>query len=109
MLTDSSRIAVNPQDMPLLTEIEQQQLVAWNATQRDYSRDDCVPQLIMLQAMTTPDAVAVVEEGKILSYSELNRRANQLAHYLQHLGVGPNFLVGLCLERSLQATPFLYG
>ena len=109
MLTDSSRIAVNPQDMPLLTEIEQQQLVAWNATQRDYSRDDCVPQLIMLQAMTTPDAVAVVEEGKILSYSELNRRANQLAHYLQHLGVGPNFLVGLCLERSLDMVVGLLG
>ncbi len=109
MLIDSSRIAERPQDMSLLTEIEQQQLAAWNATQRDYSRDACVPQLITLQALTTPDVVAIVEEEQMLSYSELNRRANQLAHHLQTLGVGPNVLVGLCLERSLDLVIGLLG
>jgi amino acid adenylation domain-containing protein len=109
MLTDSSRIAEIPQDKSLLTEIEQRQLAEWNATQRDYSRDACIPQLITLQALATPDAVAIVEEEVMLSYFELNRRANQLAHYLQHLGIGPNVLVGLCLERSVDLVVGLLG
>jgi amino acid adenylation domain-containing protein len=96
-------------DMPLLSEIERQQLVTWNATQQDYPRDLCVPQLVAKQAAVTPDAVALVAGDEKLSYSELNRRANQLAHYLRALGVGPNVLVGLCVERSLDMVVGLLG
>src|SRR5258708_14624325 len=95
--------------MPFLTESEQQQLVAWNATQRDYPRDACVRQLVALKAIATPDAVALVAEKQILNYYELNRRANQLAHHLHTLGVGPNVLVGLCVERSLDMVVGLLG
>src|SRR6266581_9135916 len=79
----------------------EQQLATWNATEQEYPTDVCVQQLIARQATATPDAVALVANGQALSYHELNQRANQLAHYLQTLGVGPNVLVGLCVERSL--------
>src|SRR5437762_5884325 len=92
-----------------LTESEQQQLVTWNATQQDYPQDTCIPQLVAEHAATTPDAMALVMSDKVLSYWELNQRANQLAHYLQALGVGPNVLVGLCVERSLDMVVGLLG
>jgi len=92
-----------------LTEIEQRQLAAWNATRQDYPRDACVPQLVARQASVTPDAVALVANNQVLSYRELNRRANQLAHYLQACGVGPNVLVGLCIERSVDMVVGLLG
>jgi len=94
---------------PLLTEIEQHRLAAWNATQQGYPCDACIPQLIAAQAAATPNAVALVAADQILSYRELNRRANQLAHYLQAHGVGPNVLVGLCLERSIDMVVGLLG
>src|SRR5713226_7237802 len=84
-----------------LTAHMQQQLMAWNATQQDFPFDVCVPQLVAKQAAATPEAVAIVAGAAQLTYRELNQRANQLAHYLQTLGVGPNTLVGLCVERSL--------
>lgn len=92
-----------------LTETEQLQLTAWNATRQDYPRNLCVPQLVAKQASATPDAVALVAGDQELSYEELNRRANQLAHYLQTFGVGPNVLVGLCVERSLDMVVGLLG
>jgi amino acid adenylation domain-containing protein len=92
-----------------MTEIEQQQLAAWNATRRDYSRDACIPQLVALQALATPDAIALVVEEQMLNYYDLNRRANQLAHHLNTLGVGPDVLVGLCVERSLDMVVGLLG
>ena len=95
--------------MPLLTETEQRQLVAWNATQQDHPSNVCVPQLVAAQAAATPDAVALVMGDQMLSYSELNRRANQLAHCLQKLGIGPNVLVGLCVEHSLDMVVGLLG
>src|SRR2546425_4523228 len=94
---------------PLLTESEQQQWDAWNATQRNYPRDACVPHLVAGQAAITPGAVALVAGYQRLSYRELNQRANQLAHYLQTLDVGPNVLVGLCIERSLDLVVGLLG
>ena len=94
---------------PLLTESEQQQWDAWNATQRNYPRDACVPHLVAGQAAITPGAVALVAGNQRLTYRELNQRANQLAHYLQTLGVGPNVLVGLCVERSLDMVVGLLG
>jgi amino acid adenylation domain-containing protein len=88
-------------DSPSLTESEWQQLQAWNATTQNFPQDVFVPQLVALQAATTPDATAVVKGDQRLSYRELNERANQLAHYLRACGVQPNTLVGLCLDRSL--------
>ena len=80
-----------------LTEIERRQLAAWNTTQQNYPQDVCVHQLVARQAAATPDAVAVVMGDQILSYRELNERANQLGHLLQTMGVGPDVLVGLSL------------
>src|SRR5205823_13655401 len=81
--------------VPLATEIEQQQLAAWNATQQDYPQNKCIPQLVAERAAATPEAVALAMGSKVMGYWELNQRANQLAHYLQSLGVRPNVLVGL--------------
>jgi amino acid adenylation domain-containing protein len=88
-------------ELPLLTEAERRQvLVDWNATQTDYPRESCVHQLFEEQAARTPEAVAVVCDDRQLTYRELNTRANQLAHHLVGLGVGPETLVGICLDRS---------
>ena len=100
-------IVANPferiSQLPLLTEVEQQQLlVEWNDTQVDYPQDKCIHQLFEEQCLRTPDAVAVVFENQQLTYDELNCRANQLAHYLRSLGVGADVLVGICVERSLE-------
>src|SRR5205807_7049773 len=88
-------------EMPLLTRQEQEQLTAWNATRYEYARGVCVPQLVAKKASATPDTIAVVDADQVLSYRELNRRANQLAHYLRELGVRANVLVALCAERSV--------
>jgi surfactin family lipopeptide synthetase A len=90
-------------ELQLLAEAERHQLlVEWNATSAEYPRSTCIHQLFEAQVERTPDAVAVVYEHAQLTYRELNRRANQLAHYLQRLGVRPEMLVGLCVERSLE-------
>ncbi len=109
VFTNSSEIADVSRYVPLPTEGEEWQLAAWNATQQDYPRDACVPQLVAGQAAATPDAVALVVGNQMLSYQQLNKRANQLAHSLQTLGVGPNVLVGLCVERSLDMVVGLLG
>jgi amino acid adenylation domain-containing protein len=74
----------------------------WNGTATDYPQDQCIHQLFETQVERTPDAVAVVYEGEQLTYSQLNRRANQLANYLRGCGVGPEVLVGICLRRSVE-------
>ncbi|MEN8215018.1 MAG: amino acid adenylation domain-containing protein [Pseudomonadota bacterium] len=90
-------------ELPLLSEQEYHKiLVEWNATKADYPKDKCIHQLIEEAGKNTPDAVAVVFENQHLSYATLNQRANQLAHYLQTLGIKPDMLVGICLERSLE-------
>ncbi|MFN6514069.1 MAG: amino acid adenylation domain-containing protein [Nostoc sp. CreGUA01] len=99
-------IVVNPQtrssDLPILTTDElNQQLLEWNDTAVEYPQQQCIHQLFEAQVERTPDAVAVVFEDEQLTYWELNTRANQLAHYLQQLGVKPEVLVGICVERSL--------
>ncbi|RKG94303.1 non-ribosomal peptide synthetase, partial [Corallococcus carmarthensis] len=87
--------------LPLLTEVERQQvLVTWNQTQAEYARDATIPQLFEAQAKRTPDAVAVVSGKQRLTYREVEARANQLAHRLRKLGVGPESRVGLCVERT---------
>jgi aspartate racemase len=96
--------------LPLLTEAERHQLlIEWNDTQADYPKDSCIHQLFEAQVERTPDAVAVVFEDQQLTYRQLNARANQLARYLQGLGVGPEVLVGICVERSLEMVVGLLG
>ncbi|WP_338925532.1 non-ribosomal peptide synthase/polyketide synthase [Mycetohabitans endofungorum] len=84
-------------------------LQTWNATQQDYPSHRCIHQLFEAQAERTPDATALVYEDQTLSYAQLNDRANQLAHYLRTLDVGPEVVVGLCAERSLEAIIGLLG
>ncbi|BDI19716.1 hypothetical protein ANSO36C_55180 [Nostoc cf. commune SO-36] len=89
--------------LPLLTASEQQQLlVEWNHTDTEYPQDKCIQELFQQQVERTPEAVAVVYDNQQLTYRELNAKANQLAHYLRSLGVKPEVLVGICLERSLE-------
>ncbi|MFZ6030187.1 MAG: amino acid adenylation domain-containing protein [Chloroflexota bacterium] len=86
----------------LLAPAEKRQMLrSWNDTQTDFPGQRCLHELIAGQAARTPDAPAVVFEGQSLSYRELDQRANRLAHHLQTLGVRPETLVGVCMERSL--------
>jgi len=97
-------------DLPIMTESEKHYLlVEWNDTRTEFPVDRCVHELFEQQVQRTPNATAVVCEGKRLSYYELNQRANQLAHYLRSLGVGPDTLVGICIERSLEMVIGLLG
>ncbi|MEG4045367.1 amino acid adenylation domain-containing protein [Microcoleus sp. Pol17_C1] len=72
-------------------------------------QDTCIHQLFELQVERSPEAIAVIFEGKQLTYQELNSQANQLAHYLKTLGVGPEVLVAACVERSLEMVVGLLG
>ncbi|MGZ3460503.1 MAG: non-ribosomal peptide synthetase, partial [Archangium sp.] len=97
-------------ELSLLSEGERRQLlVEWNDTRADYPRDACIHQLVEVQAERAPEAVAVEFEGQQLTYRELDRRANQLAHALRERGVGPETRVGLCVERSLEMAVGLLG
>ncbi|BAZ20915.1 amino acid adenylation domain-containing protein [Kalymmatonema gypsitolerans NIES-4073] len=88
-------------DLPILTSQERYQLLLeWNDTEVEYPQHQCIHQLFEAQVERTPDAIAVVFEDEQLTYYELNQQANQLAHYLRKLGVGPEVLVGICVERA---------
>ncbi|MBD0328279.1 MAG: AMP-binding protein, partial [Pyrinomonadaceae bacterium] len=107
-------IVANPEQritqLPLLSEPERQQLlVEWNQTQSDYPANKCIHQLFEEQVTKKPDDVAVVYEENSLTYSELNARANQLADYLRSVGVKPEILVGICVDRSLDMVIGLLG
>src|SRR5262249_16493136 len=96
-MVSSSAQAV--ESLPLLTTREREQvLYEWNATEAEYPRDSCVQELFEQQVEQSPEAVAVAYGDEALSYAELNRRANQLAHHLRTLGVGPDERVALCVE-----------
>ncbi|HEV2146473.1 MAG TPA: amino acid adenylation domain-containing protein, partial [Longimicrobiaceae bacterium] len=87
----------------VLPEMERRQVLQeWNATEAAYPQDLCVHELFQRQVRRSPDAVAVVFEGEQVSYAELNRRANRLAHHLVGLGVGPDARVAICAERSVE-------
>jgi non-ribosomal peptide synthetase component F len=107
-------IAANPDqhlsELPMLTAAERHQLlVEWNQTRRCHRPDRCLHQLFQEQVERTPGAVAVVFEKSSLTYRELNNRANRLAHHLRSLGVGPDALVAICVERSLETIIGLIG
>ncbi|MCU1267651.1 MAG: amino acid adenylation domain protein [Acidobacteria bacterium] len=96
--------------VPLLTAPERAQLlIQWNDTQVDYQRDRCPHELIAAQVEKTPDKEALVGAAERLTYAELNRRANQVAHCLRELGVGPEVLVGVFMERSVEMIVSLLG
>ena len=97
-------------DLPLLTDAESRQLIdEWNATGSEVPQQTCLHKLFEAQALRTPDSIAVVWNDEEVTFSELNRRANQLAHYLKRLGVGPETLVGICVERSVEMIVGLLG
>jgi amino acid adenylation domain-containing protein len=97
-------------ELSFLTQAERLQLLdEWNHTKSSCPEDMCVHQLIELQAQQTPDSVAVVFRDRCLTYRDLTRQANQLARYLLRLGVGPDVLVGICMERSLEMVIGLLG
>ena len=107
-------VSANPDQivalLPILTHTERHQLlVEWNDTEKEYPRDRCVHELFEMQVELTPDAVAVLFEERHLNYRELNRRSNQLAHYLRKLGVGPEILVGFCVDRSVEMVVGILG
>jgi amino acid adenylation domain-containing protein/non-ribosomal peptide synthase protein (TIGR01720 family)/FkbM family methyltransferase len=98
-------VVANPQQtvssLPLLTEQERHQLLwEWNNTTKEYPSNQCIHQLFEEQVARSPDAIAVVFEDKQLTYRELNQQANRIAHHLKILGVGPEVLVGICVDRS---------
>ncbi|MBA4146721.1 MAG: amino acid adenylation domain-containing protein [Verrucomicrobia bacterium] len=81
----------------------------WNNTRTSYPRDATIPQLFEEQVANNPDAIAIIFENQRLTYSELNRRANRLSRHLQKLGVGPDTMVGFCVERSLEMIVGILG
>lgn len=96
--------------LPLLTAPEQHQLLhEWNRSEASFPPERCIQQWFEGQAERTPDAVAVTYESGRLTYRELNARANQLAHHLRKQGAGPDVLVGLCVERSLDLVVAILG
>ncbi|MEI2429486.1 non-ribosomal peptide synthase/polyketide synthase [Lysobacter yananisis] len=87
----------------LLPQAWRQRLLhEWNATDHAYSDQRCLHELFAEQAARTPQATALVFDGQRLSYAELDARGNRLAQHLRTLGVGPDRVVGLCAERSLE-------
>ena len=88
--------------LPMLAEAERRQiLVEWNANERDYSAAN-ITRGIEEQVRRTPQAIAIVFEDREMTFDEINRRANQLAQHLRTLGVGPDSLVAVCVERSIE-------
>jgi aspartate racemase len=97
-------------ELPLLTEAERHQLLSdWNRTEAEYPKEACIHHLFEAQVTRTPEAVAVVFGDEQVSYRELNVRANQLAHRLHRLDVGPETFVGLCLARSVELVVGVLG
>jgi amino acid adenylation domain-containing protein len=97
-------------DLPMVTEAERHQLlVEWNDTDVDYGPAETLHQLFERQVERTPEAVALEFGDEQLSYRQFNERANRLAHYLRELGVGPEIMVGVCMERSVEMVTALYA
>ncbi len=97
-------------ELAWITETERQQLLTdWNPPSTDGPPGQSITALFEAQVSRTPDAIAVVYEDQHLTYAELNRRSNRLAHYLQGQGVGSEIIVGICVERSLEMVVGLLG
>src|SRR5262249_49928096 len=97
-------------ELSLLSEAERKQIVVeWNRTGRLYPQDRSIHELFQEQAVQVSERIALISEGEWVSYGELNRRANQLGNYLQKLKVGPEVVVALYLERSVEMVVALMG
>ncbi|PBP78634.1 non-ribosomal peptide synthetase, partial [Pseudomonas syringae] len=95
--------------LEMLPRSERQLLQEWNATAVDYPQGTCVHQLFEAQVEKTPEAIALVFEARTFTYAQLNARANQLAHHLIGLGIGPDDRVAICVERSPEMVVGLLG
>jgi amino acid adenylation domain-containing protein len=96
--------------LPLLSESERRQLlVEWNNTGKAYPSDQCLHELFEIQAVQTPNSVAVICGDRQLSYRDLDEQSNQVARYLRKRGVGPDVLVALCLHRSAEIPVLILG
>lgn len=108
-----NRVAADPsQTLSQLSQLapqEEGELLRWGQGHSEYPREKTIPQLFEEQVERTPDAIALMYDEEQLSYRELNRRANQLAHYLQARGVGPEVIVGILMERSVEVFVALLG
>ena len=107
-------IAVDPQqriaELPLLDDKQKHHLLhELNNTNRKFPKEICIHQLFEQQVIKTPDNIALIFEQQTLSYSELNRQANQLAHYLIKQGIKPDDIVGLCMHRSIEMMVAMLG
>ena len=109
-------VAANPDQpittLPFLSESEERQLLrVWSGAQDNEPGEcsACIHELFERQVDQTPEAIAVVHQDERLTYRELNNRANQLAHYLRRLGVGPETLVGLCVGRGWEMVVAIMG
>ncbi|HLM55241.1 MAG TPA: amino acid adenylation domain-containing protein [Pyrinomonadaceae bacterium] len=97
-------------EVPLLTRAERRQILHdWNRTAREFPPDAYVHELFEREAARTPERAALVFDGRQLSYAELNRRANRLAHHLRRSGVGPEQLVAVCFKRSVEMVVAILG
>ena len=96
-------------NLPLLTAEERLQLHRWNETKVPFPVDHCIHHLFEKQVNKTPDSIALAFKDETLTYRQLNQRANQLAHWLLAQGVGPEALVGVYMERSLEMVIALLG
>ncbi len=96
--------------LPLLSEEERHDmLVTWSGASKHQPSDECIHHIFEAQAARTPDAIAVVCGEEQLTYRELDRRGNQLARHLQTRAIGPEVVVGLCLERSIDTVVAMLG
>jgi amino acid adenylation domain-containing protein len=95
--------------LPIISPSETKRILEWNQTATNYPPELCLHQLFEARVIEDPEAIAIVCQGQSLTRRELNRQANQLAHHLQQLGVKPEALVGICLERSLEMAIALFA
>ncbi len=96
--------------LPLLDAAERAEVVhAWNRTEAEYPRGACLHSLFEAQVRRAPDALALRFLGRSMTYVELDRRANRLAHWLRRRGVGPEVKVGICMERGFEMMVAVLG
>ncbi len=97
-------------DLSLLTDEEKKKiLLEWNDTKHDFPSEKCVHRLFEEQADLNPDKIALESGDKKITYAELNQKANQIANRLIKMGVGPDVIVGICIERSVEMITAMIG
>jgi aspartate racemase len=112
-VNDTAELILSEQNRTSTLQLDEQDrhrvLIQWNDTASDFPRARCIHELFAEEASKRPAAVALVAGDHSLTYAEVDSRANQLAHYLRTIGVGPEVVVGLCVERSVEMIIGLMG